>query len=218
MKKPTSTLWLALVTGSLLFATGCEQTTIAPAPTATAVQDLADDNERGIEIRVAGIYSLTGQRFSATLRVEGFRIAGGGEMYTMVSLSQIGGGLSKEDIALLEATQLAFFTNYPDNTAYSYFNAWQTETSSFRFSLSRRDLINADPTVVLNEEYIITLDQQTPKYNRISATIANIVALWNPATTNAAGQPSFSGSGLNASGLVMLADYLNSIAVIVGRP
>jgi hypothetical protein len=207
----------ALLLGTLLAATGCDKATIAPERPLTGTQDAAPVRERGIEIRVTGIYEPTGQPFTGTLRVTGFRSDGPGTIYTMGIFQQVGGGLSRENVATLESTPVAFFTTYPDNDAYCYSNAWQTQTSYFRFGLSRREYANPYSLVNLDSYYTITLNEDTPKYNRIAGTIGSIVNLWNPVTVNANGLPTRGLGGLTGAGVTQLALYLDGIAAVVGR-
>ncbi|GAB3840129.1 hypothetical protein [Hymenobacter jeollabukensis] len=193
--------YIMLVIGSLFFATGCDKATVLPEQSISSVQD-GVSKDRGIEARVTGTYDA--KPFTATLRVNTFFIDG--TLKATAVLDQVGGGLSRTDVAFLQATSFTFDVRTLQHTS---------DTFSFYPSLVGR---GGGKAVVLDNYYEVVINADTRKFNQISGYLTSISQLWTEQNTDGTLKYVVPGSGdLTTAGYALLCQYYNTISSTVGR-
>jgi hypothetical protein len=146
-------------------------------------------------------------------------------MKATAQMEQIGGGLSRTEVAALGAAELNFVVAVPNKDAYIYNPSALLITDSFTFAIAQAGYTAAgSQEVTLSQAYSYNLNADTRKWNLISGTVAEIVGLYDPATTATVtvdgvvlSGPTREDGGLSVVGIATQANKLNSIATIVGR-
>ncbi|OGX86636.1 hypothetical protein BEN47_12530 [Hymenobacter lapidarius] len=194
----------ALMAGTTLFATGCEKATVAPELATSTSQDVARVKDRAIETRVQGTYydAVTGttSRFTATLRIDEF-VTSGGQLFAKASLSQIGGGLSRDAVALLEGQSSITFSGV-STTSWS-------PTSLSLSVYGTGFIVGTNSYLTLDKSYIITVDENTRGYRNAGEILMDI--------NNYLASGAYTDTTISATGLEYLVSLYNKLADVVGR-
>ena len=219
---------------SLLFAASCEKASVAPELSASSSQDAAPAKDRGIETRVTGRYNNA--NFTATLRINSFNFGTYG-LAVFGKMQQIGGGLSRADVATLESTPISFTVNQIVNEwAYRsfYWNNVNDATAvypfdvaneSFTLSLSPYATMPAGMSLTLgaldaagnfSEVYtpVVLSAAVTPRFNKVSALVAALPTVFDRHNTSFVN--SYNGE-LLPDAYRELGTRLDAIADVVGR-